>query len=477
MATRPNLVTFSNSSVDVLNAIRNSASQDYRNYVPIATADAEVIRSIGTTIMDYPEIQNEFLRALVNRIARVMIRSAMFENPWQMFKKGRMDYGETIEEVYVNLCDVHQYDPATAEVKVFAREIPDVRSAFHVLNYQKFYKSSIEEKTLDRAFNSIDGVNELIRKIVAVMVKSAAYDEFITMKFMLQYRMCIGAMYPVHVTPESATVSHADATKASAEAFKAMSNKLTFLSPDFNLAGVYNDTDKDNQYIIIDSDFDAAMDVQVLATAFNMDKAEFMGHRVLVDAFNKCDINRLNALFDDDNDPASYDPNFVAMKTAMGVQNDGTIARLQNVKAAIVDGEFWQVYDALDVTNSLINPEGLYTNYWYHVAKVFSVSPFANAVAFTTDTPTITSVSVTPATATLTKSATADVSLQMTATTVATGITPRGVVWSIPTTTGVSINQNGVLTVTPSASTGPVTVTATSIFDGTKKGTATITIA
>ena len=475
MATRPNLVTYSNSSVDVLNAIRNSASIDYRNYVPIATPDAEIIRSIGNTLMDYPELQNEFLRALVNRIARVLVRSAMFENPWQMFKQGKLDYGETIEEVYVDLCKVHQYDPATAEQKVFAREIPDVRSAFHVLNYQKFYKDSIEEKTLDRAFNSIDGVNDLITRIIAAMVTSASYDEFLVMKFMLLYRMAVGAMYPTNVAEEGNGVTHEQATKLSAEAFKAMSNKLTFLSAEYNLAGVHNATKKENQYLIIDADFDAAMDVQVLATAFNMDKAEFMGHRVLVDTFSKIDINRLNEIFDDDNNPATLDPNFVAMKTAMGVQSDGSIPRLQNVKAALIDEEFWKVYDVLDLTQSLINPEGLYTNYWYHVSKIFSVSPFANAIAFTSDTPAITSVTVSPATATITIPDSGVATVQLNASVVASGITPRGVEWSV-TGTGVSINASGLLTVTEDATAGNVTVTAKSIYDATKTGTATITL-
>lgn len=476
MPTRPNLVTFTNTSVDVLNAIRNDASQDYKNYIPFATPDADVIRSIGATMMDYPALQNEFLQALINRIARVLVTSKMYRNPWAMFKQGRMDLGETIEEVYVDLCKVHQFDPATAENKVFAREIPNVRSAFHVLNYQKFYKQTISEQELKRAFLSIEGVNDLISKIVEAMVTAAAYDEFTVMKFMLQYRMAIGAMYPVNLTAEGNGVSHADAVKGDAEVFKAMSNKLTFLSPNYNLAGVYNATEKSNQYLIIDTDFDAAMDVQVLATAFNMEKAEFMGHRVLIDSFSKCDEARLDEIFNNDDSTApALDPTYSAMKTAMGISN-GTISALSGVKAVLVDEEFWKVFDNLDTTETMRNPEGLYMNYWYHVAKTFSVSPFANAVAFSETALTVTSVTVSPATATVDK--TAGTQVQFSATVVATGITPKGVVWSLPSGAKATIDQRGLLTVgSGNSANDTLVVTATSVYDGTVKGTATITFA
>ena len=139
MPTIPNTATLSGSSVDILNAIRNSASTNYRDYVPEARGSAQSIREIGAIIMQYPTLQNEFLSALVNRIGMVLITSKMYTNPWTVFKRGYLEFGETIEEIFVNIAKPFQYDPATAENKVFQREIPDVRAAFHTLNYQKFY--------------------------------------------------------------------------------------------------------------------------------------------------------------------------------------------------------------------------------------------------------------------------------------------------------------------------------------------------
>ena len=137
MPTIPKQITLTNSSVDIVNAIRNNASTNYQNYVPIATPDADSIREIGAIIMDFPALQNEFLSALVNRIGRVLLTSRLYAHPLANFKKGLLEFGETVEEIFVNIAKPYQYDPAVAENTVFKREIADVRSAFHIMNYQK----------------------------------------------------------------------------------------------------------------------------------------------------------------------------------------------------------------------------------------------------------------------------------------------------------------------------------------------------
>lgn len=364
MATKPKIVTLTNNSVDVLNAIRNSASINYRDYVPIATADADSIRAIGATIMDYPALQNEFLNALVNRIGRVILTSKSYQNPWAMFKKGFLEFGETIEEVFTNLAKPFQFDPAVAENEIFKREIPDVRSAFHVLNYQKFYKATVSQEQLRMAFMSWDGVTSLISSIVESMYTAANYDEFITMKYLLCRRLLSGEVY--WANPSSTQIPTKDIVKS----LRNYSNLLTFLSDDYNLAGVYNSTKKDEQYIIIPSSIMAEIDVEVLAAAFNMDKVDFMGHVVLVDSFSNLDTARLNELFKDD-------PTYKAI-------NEFELADLKTVAAVLVDKDFFMIFDNLQNFTENYNGQGLYWNYFYHVWKTFSTSPYANAVLFTT---------------------------------------------------------------------------------------------
>ena len=167
MATIPSPVTLTNASADVLNAIRNQASNNYRDYVPIATPDAESVRQIGAVIMDYPELQNEFVSALINRIAIVVVTSKTYRNPWAVFKRGVLDFGESIEEIFVDIAKVETYNPADAENTLYKRYIPNIRSAFHVLNYEKFYPVTISDAELRKALRKkIFEVGELSCKLL-----------------------------------------------------------------------------------------------------------------------------------------------------------------------------------------------------------------------------------------------------------------------------------------------------------------------
>ena len=453
MAVKPKIKTLTNSSVDILNAIRNSATNQYKNYVPVATQDADSIREIGAIIMDMPQLQNEFLSALVNRIGRVLITSKMYDNPWSMFKKGMLEFGETIEEIFVNIAKPFQFDPAVAETNLFKREIPDVRSAFHIMNYQKYYKTTIQNDQLRQAFLSWEGITDLIAKIVDAMYTGANYDEFQTMKYMLAKNILNGRLTPVSIP----TVSSAN-MKNIVSTIKGISNKLEFLSEDYNIAGVKTHTKKADQYLLVNSEFDAVMDVEVLASAFNMDKAQFAGHRVLVDGFGDLDIERLNILFADD-------PTYTEI-------NSNELEALNAIPCILVDKDYFMIFDNFYNFTEQYNGEGLYWNYWYHVWKTFSVSPFANNVLFIPAEPSVTSVTVTPSEL----SVEAGQSASLTANVVTTSFAPKTVTWS-SNTEGVTVNGAGVVTVSKDVATNTeVTITATSTYDTSKFGTATLTV-
>lgn len=451
MSTVPKIVTLTNSSVDVLNAIRNNASTNYRDYVPIATADADSVRTIGAVIMDYPALQNEFLSALVNRIGRVLITSKMYSNPWAMFKKGLLEFGETIEEIFVNLAKPYQYDPAVAETNVFKREIPDVRAAFHIMNYQKYYKATISNDQLRQAFLSWQGITDLIAKIVDAMYTGANYDEFQVMKYMLARAILDGKMQPTEIA-----AVNADNMKTIVSTIKGVSNKLTFMSSNYNIAGVATYTAKDEQYMLVNSNFDATMDVEVLAAAFNMDKASFAGHRVLVDSFGSLDTARLSLLFADD-------PTYEEI-------DSGDLEALDAIPAVLVDKNWFMIFDNFQNFTEQYNGEGLYWNYWYHVWKTFSISPFANSTVFVAGAPEVVSVTVTPASATVA----AGQSVQLSANVVTTNFAPKSVTWSVDSEHATVDNRGKVTVLSTAPASTSITVTATSTYDNTKKGTATI---
>lgn len=454
MATKPKIVTLTNSSVDVLNVIRNNASTNYRNYVPIATPDADSIRTIGAIIMDDPQLQNEFLNALINRVGLVLITSRMYQNPWARFKRGKLDFGETVEEIFVNLVKAQTFDPAVAESEVFKREKPDVRSAFHVMNYQKFYKVSVSEDQLRQAFLSWEGITDLVSKVIEACITSANYDEFQTMKYMVGRKILEGRLYPVQIPAVSAANS-----KSIVSAIKGFSNDIEFLSNQYNIAGVYNHTTKDRQYLIVNSKFDAIIDVEVLASAFNMSKAEFMGHKILVDSFGSLDDARLYELFKDDD---TY--------TAITAEEK---AALDAVPAILVDADWFMIYDNLETMRDMPNGQGLYRQYWYHVWKTFSVSPFANGAMMIPATPSITSVVVSPSEATLSEG-----TLALTATVTTANFAPQSVVWSIKEADKdkATVSQTGVVTLADDLDDTTITVYATSTYDNTAVGSCEITV-
>jgi len=448
MPVRPERVVFTNSSVDVLNAIRNSASIDFKNHVPIATPDAQCIREIGAIIMDNPQLQNEFLTALINRIGRVLISSRMYENPWSMFKLGKLEFGEVVEDVFVELAKPHQYDPEWAETHVEERDIPDLKSAFYIMNYEKFYKRTIQDIDLKKAFLSVDGVTNLITKIIESMYTSANYDEFLVMKYMLAVRIMKGQIPVVSLT--DGTDMKELATKA-----KATSNAMTFMNTKYNIAGVHNHASKQEQYLIMNSTVDADMDVNVLASAFNMDKAEFMGHRVLVDSFSIEDVDRIEELLGDQE-------GYVEITDAVN-------SALDAILAVLVDESFFKVIDFYDQTNSRLNEEGLYRNYWYHVGKAFATSPFANCALFMPGAPVISAVSVSPETATIPVGGT----LQMVAEVTATNFGSQAVTYVSSDPTVATVSKTGLVT---GLDDGEVTITCKSVVKPTVTDTATITV-
>lgn len=449
MPTIPKAQTLNASSVDILNAIRNSASTNYRDFVPTAKNTPESIRRIGEIIMQYTPLQNEFLNGLVNRIARVIITSKMYSNPLSMFKKGLIDFGETIEEIFVNIANPHQYDVEESENKVFAREIPDVRAAFHTLNYKKFYKQTIQNKDLNQAFLSWDGITDLISKIVNAMYTAANYDEFVTTKYMLANAILDGRL--------SAITVDANDAKGAVTKIKGVSNALTFMSNNYNVAGVQTFTDKADQYLLVNSQFDSEIDVEVLASAFNMSKAEFMGHRILIDGFGTLDVARLNALFKDD-------PNYKEL-------SQDTLTALNAIPAVLVDKNFFMIFDDMYEFTENYNGQGLYWNYFYHTWKTFSMSPFANALVFVPAVPSVTTVSVSPTAITCKKGQ----SVQLSVSVETENYAPKTVNWKSDTD-GVTVDINGHVTVATSVTAETAKITATSTYDNTKSGECTVTI-
>lgn len=361
--------TLNATTLDILNTIRANGSREYQELVPIAEEATDIPR-VGAVLRGYPAMANQFLTALMNRIALVRVKSATFNNAYAMFKKGYLEFGETVEEAFVSILKAVEYDAEKAAAREFKRTIPDVRTAFHIMNWRVMYPVTIQQTDLDRAFLSLDGVQDLIAKIVDAVYTAAEYDEFLLFKYLIIKAAAHGKMYPRQI---------AAGEKDAAVAFRGTSNLLPFMSSDYNEDHVKTSTPKDRQYIFMDASYNAQFDVNVLASAFNMDKADFLGRLVLVDSFSTFDNERFDTIR--------------ANSDMIEEVTDDELTAMKDVKAILIDGDWFQVYDNnVKFTEKYVS-SGDYWNYFYHTWKTISHSPFANAVLFTTgDTAALTTL-------------------------------------------------------------------------------------
>lgn len=359
MPRRIAITSLNARTIDILNTIRANASAEYQSLVPEITSETD-IPSVGEVLYGYPAMANQFINALVNRIAAVRVKSATFNNAYAELKKGYLEFGETVEEVFVNIAKAREFSAEKAEARELKRTLPDVKSAFHTMNWRVQYPVTIQDEDLRMAFLTVNGVQDLIAKIVDSVYTAAEYDEYLLFKYLIIKAVSHGKMYPVPFDDSD--------IKNAAVAFRGISNQITFMSNKYNASGVTTTTPKADQYIFMDSTFNAQYDVNVLAGAFNMDKADFIGKLKLIDDFTTFDNDRFADIVADSDMIETVTPEELAL--------------MADVKAVLVDKEWFQVYDNTNKFTEKYVSSGMYWNYFYNVWKTVSSSPFSNAIVF-----------------------------------------------------------------------------------------------
>lgn len=359
MAKRIAISQMNASTLDILNVIRENASPAYRDKVP-QISDVRDIPRVGEVLYGYPALANEFISSLINRIALVRVKSANFNNMFADLKKGYLEFGEVVEEVFVNLAKAREFSVAKAEQRELKRVLPDVRSAFHAMNYKAQYPVTIQNEDLRMAFTREAGVLDLVAKIVDAMYVANEYDEFLLFKYVIIKAVTKGKMFPVGFNGSD--------MKNAAKKFRGISNAIKFISTKYNASGVHTNTALEDQQIFMDADFNAQYDVDVLASAFNMDKATFSGKLRLIDDFTTFDQERFDEIIEnsDQLEPITAEE----------------LALMANVKAVLADKEWFQFYDNLTQFTEKYVASGLYWNYFLNVWKTISTSPFSNCIVF-----------------------------------------------------------------------------------------------
>lgn len=427
----------------------------------------EGIQKYGKIIVNNERYKNAFLNT-INLIGLTIIDRNYWDNPWESFaNRGSISFGQTVRELLVDIADVFDYQKYQNDGTHFLENVvPNVYNYLHELNYEKFYKTTTSDTQIAMAFNTENGLMDLIEKIVGSLYEGYKYDKYIVDKYQLCRRILDGTVTSIEIKNWSNLTA-----RQRVSAMKSISNKLTFRSPNYNPAGARVATNFANQIMIMNTDFEAEMTTEVLATSFFRNDAEMKSRLALIDGFDSYDEARLVELLGDGFEPFTEDE-----KTA-----------LSKIPAVIIDDEWFQDYNYLldnasdtKMTN-FYNPETLKNNHWLHTKKVISTSPFKNAVVFTTDVPAVTSVTVAPQESSIS----AGQNLQLGAVVETTGFANKAVVWSVVQSTGdkttkVTVDMNGLVKIPKdydiSKDAPQIKIRATSVYDNTKYGEASITV-
>ena len=432
--------------------------------IATVSEDNATIRAIGENFLKYQSNKELWLGTLINRIAFTIITSKMWESPYSRFEKGVMELGETVEEIFNNLIEPYKFSNDYAEQKVHSRFKNDVRAAFHAMNIRVQYPLSVSNLQVRTAFLSWDNLDQFINSQIIALYTSLNTDKFLLFKYMVGRALLNGFIGGVKIPDVSA--GDADALNEVAVKMRETSLLMEYNSNKFNSAGVYNHTPRENQTIIMTSKFDSESSVKVLARAYNMDKADFLAKTVGIDSFAENDWDRLKLLF--------TDPDTGAVDDAYYEFSAEEQALLAKVPAIICDDDIWQIWTNFMEMSDQPNRMGHWWNYWLTYFATFSMSPFANAAAMCSETGAVTSVTVSPSEATLSKGG----SIQLEAVVATTGVISKAVKWSMEGAEGDSyIDGDGKVFVAKGETATSLTVTATSMEDSTKTGTATITVA
>lgn len=339
-------------SVDILNSIRANASTEYASRVPTATKDN--ITAIGRVLDSYDNVYNEFVDALLHKIGKTLITTALFTNKLAKFKSGSVVTGQDVEDIFVNAFRQAEgaYDPegGVGENGVHPfkrRDYEDTKVYYYRMNRRDKYVITIYRDDVIRAFNSETALEQFITAQFNSLYTGAEFDEYEHMKKLLSDGIKAKAFYdysvPVIGGSGATDSTNQSACKAFVRTVKKAIADVSYPSTLYNSAGVKTKTDKSSLVLFINKDIPAHLDVDLYSQIFGAGYAKLGVEIIEVDNFG-------------DDDSGTY--------------------------ALLVDKDFFKVYDVKNLMTSLPNPDGLYTNYWLHIWQILAYRKFATALRF-----------------------------------------------------------------------------------------------
>lgn len=348
---------------NIANVIRNYSSTLYQTAVsnlPENYTYKDVMK-LGETILGAPALANEFIGTLVNRVALAVVQAMTFNNKYKQLKKGYLEFGELVEDIFVGICELYPFEPEKAEVNELKNWPNDVRTAFYAKNFSAQYRNSISMDQLKYAFTTQDGLKNLVDYLIQSMYTAMEYDDMLLVKYLIIKKFTKGEIATITIPAGSKTDDEVAMYRGIVEA-------LGFPKKDYNAARVLNTTPIDHMIMIRPAMYGGEVDVKVDAVAFNLSKTEFLGRILSIDDFTTFDNERFAKI--------------VKHSNSMEPVTDEELALMAKVKTFIFDDRWFQIYDNLiRFTSTPVNSGLRWNNFLTHEGTV-AASLFYNAIAF-----------------------------------------------------------------------------------------------
>lgn len=333
-------ISLNASNAQILNAVRDQAGLEYQMRIP-AVSDGDISKALKE-LDKYTPMWNIFMSTLLNTIGLRMFNENLYENRLRPLKTGSLAFGGMVEEYSINLIQAEEYD--VNDTNVFEVKEPDMEVNWHRINSRRRYPLTINEDLIAEACESDGGLSALITYIMQTPQNSAEWDEYLLMLELLAKYQTEDGFANVQV---SDILSAQDPEAAGKQLVKAVSTwyeKSKFYRRDTNAAGI--DAVSRNMILLTTPEIQASYNVDVLAAAFNMSRAEFMADRVLtVDKFPE---------------------------------------GLSGTQAILLDADWYKVFDTKNKVASIYNPKTLNWNHFLHRWGIFSCSRMRPAIRFST---------------------------------------------------------------------------------------------
>ena len=368
---KPKNTKLSTSSFNILNAIRNDIGGEFRQMTPLVENESDA-KAYGLYVTGSGDARNAFMNGLINRIADQWCKIRNYDNSLKRFKKGMLGPGELIENIWVGLVIPEGYTHSVVNPgDVYKTNDPTNVVTFNPVNSKLVYEITTNDSELSMAFISDGAMYDLVARIVGRLTDSAEWDEYIMTKYVLA-RAILANPSAVKSVSEL-TAANADSVVTS---MKEVSNDMRFMNTNYNVAGVATHTPVESQVFFMTAKSSAVIDVNSLASAYNLTYKQFLGQQEMLNRFDFTDaeLERLDKIMTE-----TAASGLVPGYTQFTYDEK---KKLSHIVAATVDEEFFMIFDKLYQTTAVFDQKHLNTNTYLHAWKVYSYNPFANSVFF-----------------------------------------------------------------------------------------------